>query len=184
MVLGPPETDDLVALLEKLHVESDGIGGCAAKAVVALFMEPWIADFSHISYRVISECEIESEAHAMAVHATESGITHTVHVVNLEELQDVVHTHEEFPIGLNAMHEVALTGESKELGVVGILWQEGVVLVGEMAYHALYSYHLAELEFVDERQTVEKFSVHIPFQDEDGHTVVEELHIVHQRERA
>ena len=67
---------------------------------------------------------------------------------------------------------------------VGVFCYEGIVFVGEVPHHSSHAHDLSPLEFVYERYSVEYFSIHVPVDVERRIPVVEELHVVHEREGA
>ena len=60
-------------------------------------------------------------------------IVEASHEVNVDNLEDVVHTHDEFYVGHVLVHDVTALGEVHETVAVGILRQKWIILVAEVA---------------------------------------------------
>ena len=105
-------------------------------------------------------------------------IVESAHEVDVEELEDVVHTHDELEVGLATVHDITAVGEVHQSVAAGVLRQERIVLVAEAAPEGVDGDVFAPLELLQQRDTVEKLSVHIPRQHHRGVVVVEELHVV------
>ena len=109
-------------------------------------------------------------------------IVETADVLYMDELEDVVDADRELVVGLLRIHDTTALGEEHEDVAIGVLLEEGVVLVGQSAPQAAESNILAPLEFLQERYAVEDLAVEIPRDIERGKTVVEELHVVDELE--
>ena len=96
------------------------------------------------------------------MNARQLVVSQSAHIVDSEELKDVVHTCHHLKVRLVFVHDVRALWELIQQWVVGILLKERVVLVGERAPHALHSYILAPLEMLYERQTVKQLTVKVP----------------------
>ena len=129
----------------------------------------------------VLECHAHHEADAVLVGVLVV-IVETADILYMDELEDVVDADGKLVIGLLAVHHMTALGEHHEDVALGVLLEEGVVLVGQTAPQAAESDVLAPLEFLQERYAVEDLAVEIPRDIERGKTVVEELHVVDELE--
>ena len=113
-------------------------------------------------------------------------VVDTTHIVDVKNLEDVVHTHKPFHIGFVLVHHE--TGrmsvahrEDEEFSIVRI--QVRIVLVGKLSVQHLESYGFTPLQFLEQWDAVEYLSVQVPRDVERCITVVQELHVVDEVER-
>ena len=119
-------------------------------------------------------------------------IVHTAYVFDVEDLEYVVETKDQFYIGRVGIHHVGGIGEGavraegarivEEGGVAPVLHQEGVVLVRELAPEAVHSDIFAPLQSADEGDAVQYLAVHVPRHHERGVAVVGEFHVADEAE--
>ena len=127
------------------------------------------------------EHEIESEAYAMDLDAWIGGIGESAYVIHFEHLEDIMHAEHQFQVRL-VVHDVCIFGESIQFRIVGIGFQEGVVLAGEMSPHAFERHIFAPFQSFEQRYAVEDFSREVPCNIELCVAVVQELHVLHHVE--
>ena len=89
-------------------------------------------------------------------------IVQASHNVDMDKLEDIVNTHDQLHVGLVAVHDVTTIGEVHQTVAVGVLRQERVVLVAEGAPEGVDSHILTPLQFLQQGDAVEKFTVYIP----------------------
>lgn len=135
-----------------------------------------------------SEDDARHEANAPAGSAGIVKIGEAAHVVDVEELENVVNTESGFYIRHLRIHHLALlaertvgvelAGEVIEVGARLVFFQIGVVLVGESSPKDVEAHVFAPFQAVEERNAVEDFPVQAPVEHQLRVAVVEELHVV------
>ena len=135
-----------------------------------------------------SEDDARHETNAPTGGARVVEIGEAAHVVDVEELENVVNTESGFDIRHLRIHHLALlaertvgvelAGEVIEVGARLVFFQIGIVLVGESSPKDVEAHVLAPFQAIEERNAVENLSVHAPVEHQLRIAVVEELHIV------
>ena len=103
-------------------------------------------------------------------------VVDTAHIIDSEELEDVVHTGYHLPIWRVAKG-IGVVRELEDHIIRCILHR--IVLVGELSPDSLHGYILAPLQLLDERNAVEKLAVHIPGYRPEELAVAQELPVFH-----
>jgi len=90
--------------------------------------------FIHYSRFVdLLKCESEDVSDTPFMAGGEVEIIQTSHKVYVDYLEDIVHSNDEFDVGLVVVHNITAIGEVHQAVATRILGQEGVVLVGKIA---------------------------------------------------
>ena len=101
----------------------------------------------------------------------------------MKNVEDVVHASANLHIRFVLVHDVTTFGELHEHATTLVGCKIGIVLVGQRTPQDLHANELTPLQFLDERNAVEQFAVHVPRHFERSIAVVEELHVVDEVER-
>ena len=106
----------------------------------------------------------------------------------MQQFEDIVNAGNKFYIRTTSLHELRVVSEAailvvmpweiEQAPVISILWQEGIVLVGQMAEEEVAANILTPLEVLEQRNAVEELAIEIPRQHDRCITVGDELHIV------
>lgn len=138
------------------------------------------------------EGEDEAPADAPALGGGVVEVVEAAHVFDVKHLEDVVQTYVCLNIGALAIHRpsdgckvtrsVEGAGEVVEVGTVGVLRQQGIVLRCEVSPEGAEAEVFAQLQVLDERNAVEDFAVQFPRAEERGIAVVEKLHVAQEAE--
>ena len=84
------------------------------------------------------------------------------HVVNLDEFEDVVDAERQFHVGALGIDDVRALREIHEQRRAGILLEEGVVLIGELAPEDAEADILTPLEFLQQWNAIEELTIEVP----------------------
>ena len=101
----------------------------------------------------------DHEAEAMFVGGGELVVVQAAHILDVDELEDVVDAQREFQIGSLGIDDVRPFGEVHQQRRTGILLEVGIILVGELAPEAAQTDILTPLEFLQQGDAVEDLSI-------------------------
>ena len=119
---------------------------------------------------------MKSESDAIGVGVGMIVVIDTSDVLHREKLEDVAYSHYSLHIGCTA-NGVCSFGKHKEVRVVGISSQRGIVLFRKVSPNTLKGDVLAQFEFLDKGDAVEELSVEVPGYGPEELSVHEELHV-------
>ena len=140
-----------------------------------------IHDFSLHPRRPILEHKVESEPYSVLRYARHVCVCEASNIINLQTFEDVMHTHHKLQVRVTG-HDVCPFRELIQFRVIDILRQVRVVLVRQVAPHALESKVFTPLQLLYQWQTVEEFSLQVPCKIELCLSVVEEFQALHEVE--
>ena len=116
----------------------------------------------HLSYFHVLECGADHEADAVFVGGGKLVVVQTAYVLHMDEFEDVVDTQRQFHVGALGIDDVRALREVHEQRRAGILLEEGVVLVGELAPEDAEADILTPLEFLQQRNAIEELTIEVP----------------------
>ena len=99
----------------------------------------------------------------------------------MHDLEDIVNTQCQFPVGTMGIHDMRTCGECHHDRTVGL--HVGVVLVGEFSPQHLHADIFTPFQLFEQWDAVEDFTVEVPTDIGRNIAVVEKLHVVDQVER-
>ena len=120
---------------------------------------------------MVSERGAEHEAYAPLLRILLE-VVDTMYILYMENLEDIVNTHDQLHIRSLGLHELRVVGkgsvmvkvsrEIEQTPIVGILAQERIVLVREIAPEHVASQELTPLQLLEQGNTVEEPTVEVP----------------------
>ena len=133
------------------------------------------------------KCKDKSAAYTPALGVGIVEVVKATYVFDVEELEDVVKAYVSFHVGAFVVHRtsdgrevtrcVKGAREVVEVGTVGILIQERIVLRGEVSPECAEPEVFTQLKVLDKGDAVKDFSVQFPRTEECCVAVVEKFHV-------
>ena len=113
-------------------------------------------------YTHVLERGADHEADAVFVGGGELVVVQTAYVLHMDEFEDVVDTQRQFHVGALGIDNVRALREVHEQRRAGILLEEGVVLIGELAPEDAEADILTPLEFLQQWNAIEELTIEVP----------------------
>lgn len=115
-------------------------------------------------------------------------VVDTTNIFHMQQFEDIVNAGNKFYIRTTSLHELRVVSEAailvvmpweiEQAPVISVLWQEGIVLIRQMAEEEVAANILTPLEVLEQRNAVEELTIEVPRQHDRCITVGDELHIV------